>query len=86
MRAMGYMSVTYRVPHHGHCLIACTRKNVGFVALDQKLKDEVFTPALMAISCVIGENHSTSLYSDTDGGLHLQDPHQGKVAGHICKP
>lgn len=49
MQAMGYISVTYRVPHHRHWLIAHTRKNVGFVALDQKLKDEVFTPALMAV-------------------------------------
>lgn len=49
------MSVTYRMLHNRHCLIACVRKNLELVASDWKLKDKVFNPVLMAISCMIGE-------------------------------
>lgn len=89
MQAIQYLSVsamnvTYGAPHCRHCLIACSRKNVGFVALDWKLKDEIFTLALTAIRCVTGESHSTSQYSDTDRALHLQDPHHGRVTGDVC--
>ena len=91
MQAIQYMSVsttnvTYRVPHHRHCLVACTRKNVGFVASDWKLKDTVFTPGLMAISCTIGENHSTSLYSDTDGGPPPQQGYRGCLLAPRLSP
>lgn len=76
MQALQHMSistinVTYRMSYCRLCLTACSRKNMGFFASDENLKVKVSTPALMAISCVTGENHSTSLYSDTDRELHL---------------